>query len=287
MLYQETFFPWIILSLGIHIAALSFCPPPVSWSVSGQKQISIDLLYGSGGDGMEQPGDSADSGTPANKKNAPPAAPKQSPRPVVRPKTESPAMPRPSTVPLKKTIPEPVPAENPIQKETPVPAAVLNTSRKNTDLQEQVPATSNSVNTSTLGASDGTVIAGQESSQGAGGGNGQGTGQGLPGSGSGHGGTGGGSIRATPLGYGENPPMPYPRTARRRGWEGEVLLRVQVSSTGTVIDIRIEKSCGYSILDNTARKEVRAWRFRPASRGGIPKADTVLVPVQFQLHAPR
>jgi protein TonB len=104
------------------------------------------------------------------------------------------------------------------------------------------------------------------------------------GSGFGHGESGGGGIRATPLGYGENPPMPYPRTARRRGWEGEVLLRVDVSAAGTVTDIQLEKSSGYRILDNTARREVFNWRFSPASRNGKPRADTVLVPVHFKLH---
>jgi protein TonB len=95
-----------------------------------------------------------------------------------------------------------------------------------------------------------------------------------------------GVTRATPLGYGDNPAMPYPRTARRRGWQGEVLLRVSVSENGQVLSARVEKSSGYGILDDTALQQVSNWRFRPAQRNGIPRQDTVIVPVHFQLHAP-
>lgn len=92
--------------------------------------------------------------------------------------------------------------------------------------------------------------------------------------------------RATPLGYGDNPAVPYPRSARRRGWQGKVLLRVAVSNRGRVISVQIEQSSGYAILDRTAMRAVAGWQFRPARRNGITLADTVLVPVYFELQNP-
>jgi protein TonB len=102
----------------------------------------------------------------------------------------------------------------------------------------------------------------------------------------GGGGGGVGIMRATPLGYGENPPMPYPRSARRRGWEGEVLLKVAVSAHGRVLAVHIEQSSGYGILDDTALEAVSEWRFRPARVNGSTRPDTVIVPILFRLDTP-
>jgi len=110
-----------------------------------------------------------------------------------------------------------------------------------------------------------------------------GNGKGQLGSGTEPGGFGQGSYRASPLGYGSGPQIPYPKTARRRGWEGEVLLKVAVTANGKVVAVQVEKSSGYGILDQTAREAVALWTFRPARRNGQPIADTVLVPVRFEL----
>jgi len=110
-----------------------------------------------------------------------------------------------------------------------------------------------------------------------------GNGKGQLGTGTEPGGFGQGSYRASPLGYGSGPQIPYPKTARRRGWEGEVLLKVEVTANGKVVAVQVEKSSGYGILDQTAREAVALWTFRPARRNGQPIADTVLVPVRFEL----
>ena len=44
----------------------------------------------------------------------------------------------------------------------------------------------------------------------------------------------------------------YPDMARRRGWEGTVLLGLRVESNGHLEKIRIEHSSGYAVLDNSA-----------------------------------
>lgn len=49
----------------------------------------------------------------------------------------------------------------------------------------------------------------------------------------------------------------YPRLARKRGWQGEVLLTLKIESDGVISRILITKSTGYSLLDETAIKTVK------------------------------
>jgi len=83
--------------------------------------------------------------------------------------------------------------------------------------------------------------------------------------------------------YKENAPPAYPRIARRRGYEGIVLLSVKVLGNGYVEEVKIKKSSGHSILDRAALKAVRKWKFEPASRVGAPVTMWVDVPVHFVL----
>jgi protein TonB len=90
------------------------------------------------------------------------------------------------------------------------------------------------------------------------------------------------SLEAVPV-AGVNLPPVYPRPARQRGWEGSVMLRVQVSAGGRVDDIWVERSSGYQILDQAALVAVKKWRFRPAQSGGRSVAGLVRVPISFEL----
>ena len=80
-----------------------------------------------------------------------------------------------------------------------------------------------------------------------------------------------------------NPAPPYPPMSRRMGEEGRVILRVRVSAAGKAEQVDIRTSSGSARLDESARKTVRAWRFVPAKRGGIPVDSWVLVPIHFRL----
>ena len=84
--------------------------------------------------------------------------------------------------------------------------------------------------------------------------------------------------------YDLNPPPRYPRAARKRNYQGTVTLDVRVTVDGSVAQIRITKSSGYAILDRSAAKSVRGWRFSPALRAGQPIEMWVQVPVRFELH---
>ena len=83
--------------------------------------------------------------------------------------------------------------------------------------------------------------------------------------------------------YRENPKPYYPRIARRRGYQGTVVLRVEVLANGRVGRVELEKSSGYSSLDNSALKSVKDWRFIPGRRGNTLITMWVNVPIIFRL----
>lgn len=79
-------------------------------------------------------------------------------------------------------------------------------------------------------------------------------------------------------------PQPvYPAAARRRGDEGEVLLRVLIDAQGGVEQIALERSSGIASLDQAAREAVRRARFQPYVEQGRALPAYVVVPIKFQL----
>lgn len=82
-----------------------------------------------------------------------------------------------------------------------------------------------------------------------------------------------------------NPAPLYPRIARVQGWEGTVILRAFVSSTGSVQYLSVYRSSGHPVLDEAAAAAVRQWRFKPAVRSGRRAATLAEVPVTFRLKA--
>ena len=71
--------------------------------------------------------------------------------------------------------------------------------------------------------------------------------------------------------------------ARRRNFQGTVLLDVRVTAQGTVAEVKVARSSGYSVLDQSALSSVRNWRFEPARQGSRPFETWVQVPVRFEL----
>lgn len=84
-------------------------------------------------------------------------------------------------------------------------------------------------------------------------------------------------------GFGGNPTPHYPREARDNGWEGRVLLLVKVGADGRAAGVRVNRSSGHDVLDDSALRTVWRWRFRPGTRGGVPVASSVLIPIRFRL----
>jgi protein TonB len=82
----------------------------------------------------------------------------------------------------------------------------------------------------------------------------------------------------------QNTPPSYPDLARRNGWEGRVMIRVEVSAEGRPLSTGIAKSSGFGVLDQAALRAVKSWRFQPRTVAGIPSAGSVEVPVNFSLN---
>lgn len=80
-----------------------------------------------------------------------------------------------------------------------------------------------------------------------------------------------------------NRPPAYPLLARKRGWQGTVLLEVDVRSDGMVENIEIKESSSYELLDREALNVVRKWRFSPGLKAGQPVPMKVVVPIHFLL----
>ena len=89
-------------------------------------------------------------------------------------------------------------------------------------------------------------------------------------------------VEAIPM-YRKNPAPRYPRNARRRGYEGKVILEVLVNEEGRVEDFRIFESSGYQVLDRAAMKSVQSWLFEPGRRGDERMEMWVKVPIRFDL----
>ncbi len=87
---------------------------------------------------------------------------------------------------------------------------------------------------------------------------------------------------ASPL-YQLNPPPRYPGLAKRRGYEGLVVLEVDVDEYGRPATVTLFAGSGHSLLDKAALRAVRKWHFQSGSINGIPQKMTVKVPVRFRL----
>ena len=83
--------------------------------------------------------------------------------------------------------------------------------------------------------------------------------------------------------YAENPKPLYPQEARRKGYQGEVVLKLEVLSDGQVGQVEVKRSSGHDILDRSALAAVRQWRFIPAKRGENTIPLWVNIPIKFQL----
>jgi protein TonB len=83
--------------------------------------------------------------------------------------------------------------------------------------------------------------------------------------------------------YKQHPLPHYPQVARRKGYEGRTLLRVEVLQSGTVGRIEIADSSGFDVLDKAAVRSVKDWAFVPGTKNGETIDQWVMVPIRFSL----
>jgi protein TonB len=62
-----------------------------------------------------------------------------------------------------------------------------------------------------------------------------------------------------------------------------VLLKVTVTASGDVGNIKVAKGLGYG-LDEKAEEAVRTWKFKPATKDGVPVDYELAVEVDFRLY---
>lgn len=75
----------------------------------------------------------------------------------------------------------------------------------------------------------------------------------------------------------------YPGTMIRQGMEGTVTVRVTINAEGRVTDISRIAASDERFWLATQRHALRKWRFRPATRDGVPVATTKTLTVRFTL----
>lgn len=268
-------FWWLALSLSLHVAGLAWCPAPGSFSPPSPVYLVVDLFSGP-----------AHSGEGSDLNEAPPAGGK--PTPSV--KNTKQRLPQPPLRSIRKTkskndfsLPATISAS--AEKATRPKSAFQVPAPVSTKTTQQVTADKNVKTPSAPVLEDATepltgIQGHMKGTPAATSGSGSGTrGEAV----SGQGQSGSGSPVETPMGYGSNPPPPYPSTARRRGWEGEVLLLINVTARGEVSQITVSRSSGYQILDQTALKAVYRWEFQAAERNGQAVAGQVMVPIRFSI----
>lgn len=72
----------------------------------------------------------------------------------------------------------------------------------------------------------------------------------------------------------------YSEEARKAKYQGTVVLWIVVDAQGNVGNVRVVKPLGLG-LDEKAVETLRTWKFRPATRNGVPVP--VSVEVTFRL----
>lgn len=74
----------------------------------------------------------------------------------------------------------------------------------------------------------------------------------------------------------------YPEGAKDEKIEGTVYLKVRISETGEVADVKVEKGTRDD-LDSAAKDAAMQWRFKPAIKNKKPVAVWVTIPFRFKI----
>jgi len=72
-------------------------------------------------------------------------------------------------------------------------------------------------------------------------------------------------------------------SARRKGHEGTVVIRLTVAEDGSSKSVAVIGSSGDTALDEAAMETLKRWRLKPARRHGLPTESSIDVPIRFVL----
>ena len=79
----------------------------------------------------------------------------------------------------------------------------------------------------------------------------------------------------------------YPKGARQRGEQGNVVLEIEIGADGVCVAARVAVSCGFAELDAAAVKAALTARFVPAKVGDSPVASFARLTLSFRLKGRR
>jgi TonB family protein len=74
----------------------------------------------------------------------------------------------------------------------------------------------------------------------------------------------------------------YTDVARIIGVNGTILIKLTIDERGTPLDPRVIRGLGYG-LDESALAAVRAWKFKPGLKYGVPVPAQATIEVNFRL----
>jgi len=75
----------------------------------------------------------------------------------------------------------------------------------------------------------------------------------------------------------------YPAIARRKGWQGIVKLELHIEADGSITDLQLAETSGYSILDRAAMQCLQFASLPGAARWLQGKPFDIVVPVEYRL----
>ena len=83
--------------------------------------------------------------------------------------------------------------------------------------------------------------------------------------------------------YIQRPAPQYPPMSKRMREEGKVMLRILVNEKGRPEKVEIQKSSGFSRLDDAARQAALGAVFKPYMEDGRPVSVYAIVPINFSI----
>jgi protein TonB len=76
----------------------------------------------------------------------------------------------------------------------------------------------------------------------------------------------------------------YPQLARKRGWQGNVLLSLRIEQNGQLSNIKVSETSGYRLLDNSALNSANTIKTLPEAVKLLQgNSLTLTIPVYYQL----
>lgn len=75
----------------------------------------------------------------------------------------------------------------------------------------------------------------------------------------------------------------YPAREQRRGVEGVAKVRVLIGTDGRVKAVELIHADSPGFFEETRRRALAKWRFKPATRGGVPEESWKVMTVRFEI----